>query len=238
MKGDNMVVPDFPKEVTEIKPLEDILPSLGFVPNNGGYVKNIEGLKFFVCYSIWSWIIMRDGYSTKRTATPPHEVPIKSPTSCIELLGEIYKLWAEVFSHGRPSDPLLKCGKTWADYQRMLERNKPRPPGLRADPRFLRFCLNHIKQQYDWVKEDFDIKFTQSSGQILITAKQIEVHCPAYCVNWLGETTVSAKDLFLRLPKRFSGASLQQEGDKLIIDGHVIPARWNDTEEPVLPSTQ
>jgi len=221
--------PDFPFSFTNPLPLEAVLPMLKFMPTDKGYVRKWNDLEFVACESIGCWFLIRDGYCTKREAWPPHEIRIFSPISPMELMATIYKLWAAVYRNKETLDPLLIWAKEWVDYQHEIKALIPPPPTIWAEREFLRHCFNHIERMHDWIDTDYDICFSQTRGQLRINAKNMELYCPAHG-NLLGETVVSAKDLFHRLPKRFSGqvVMLQINGDKLIIDRHVIPAHWDE----------
>jgi hypothetical protein len=66
--------------------------------------------------------------------------------------------------------------------------------------------------------------------QLRIEGKSDIIFCPVRG-EWLGISSVSAQVLFRRSPKRFAGpvVALQQQGDGLRIDGHLIPGTWEET---------
>lgn len=222
---------DFPHDMLQEQPLEAVLDLLGFVPANLGRVRQFGDLEFGVCESLNCSFLSRDGRVTSRTWTPPYEVRIFSPIAPIDLMATIYRLWSEVYPNQEPPDTDLYLGMKWTEYRREVKKLIPPPPTLWADREFLRFCLTYIERSHDWVDADYEIRFSQAPGQLLIIAKDSEVYCPARG-NWVGEIVISAKALFRHLPKRFIGhvVTLQSEGDKLRIDTRVFPARWTERD--------
>ena len=223
--------PDFPAHLSDPQPLEGVVKALGFVEVPLGYMRKWGDLEFDVCESIGCHFLIRSGKVTARTAWPPHEVRIFSPVAPIELMATIYRLWAEVHEQDDPPDTLLLWGKEWLDYQRELKKLIPPPPTIWAEREFLRHCLTYIERLHDWVDNDYDIHLSQVPGQLRIQARETEVFCPARG-NWIGETIISAKELFRRLPKRFIGqvVMLQMESDRLRIDNRVLHARWQESD--------
>ena len=146
-------------------------------------------------------------------------------------MATIYRLWAEVYAPEESLDTFLVWGKKWLDYQAVVKKLIPPPPTIWAEREFLRHCFNYIEREHDWVDVDYDIRFSQIPGQLLIKAKNTEVCCPARG-QLIGETVVSAKAMFRRLPKRFIGdvVVLQTKHNELCIDSHRVPARWNDPD--------
>jgi len=223
--------PDFPPFMRDKQPLESVLESLGFISTDKGYVRKWDDLEFVACEALDCWFLMRDGFVTKRTAIPPHDVRIFSPIAPIELLAIVYRLWAEVYSPKESLDAFLIWGKEWIDYKKEIKALIPQPPTIWAEREFLRHCLNYIQNEHDWVDTDYDIRLSQTRGQLRINAKEIELYCPARG-NWVGETVVSAKALYRRLPKRFMGHAvmLQIGVDKLYLENQAIPARWTEDD--------
>ena len=90
--------------------------------------------------------------------------------------------------------------------------------------------MSYLDEQADWSVEDYQIRVAAIDGQLRIEGKSDTVYCPVRG-EWLGISSVSAQVLFRRLPKRFTGpvVVLQQHGDGLRIDGHLIPGTWKDT---------
>jgi len=221
--------PDFPPHLTDEQPLEKVLETLEFVPNALGCERKWDDLTFSACEAIGCWFLIRGAFGTQRELWPPHEVRIPSQVAPIEVMAIIYRLWAEVDRGRQSPDAYLRLGKDWLDYQREVKALVPPRPALWAEREFLRHCLSYIERLHDWVEADYEIHLAQVSGQLRIQAKGAEVYCPARG-NWPGEVVVSAKDLFRQLPKRFTGSAvvLQIEGDKLIVESRLIPAKWND----------
>lgn len=223
--------PDFPPPFTEPQPLETALQMLDFVSTDNSYTRKWNDLEFIACEAIGCWFLIRGSFFTKREAWPPHEIRLFSPISPIELMATIYRLWADVYTNKESHDPLLIWAKEWIDYRHELKALIPPPPTIWAEREFLRHCLNHIEREHDWIDTDYDIRLSQFRGQLRINAKEIELYCPARGY-WVGETLVSAKDLFRRLPKRFIShvVMLQLGVDKLILESRAIPARWSEGE--------
>ncbi|MBL0353826.1 MAG: hypothetical protein WBB96_15075 [Candidatus Dechloromonas phosphoritropha] len=221
--------PNFPQEVTEKCAVDEIIPRLGFVGKNDVHLREFDGIQFSIGTWIGCYMLSRDGRVEKNTATPPHETLVFSPTSPIELMATIYRLWTEVFGDREPQDSCLRLGKQWLDYQGELKRLIPPPPTLWAEREFLRHSLNYIDKQHDWAEEDYLVKFSSLPGQLRIVAKETELFCPARG-NWIGEVSISAKELFRNLTKRFIGPAvmLQIEADKLRIDNRVLRAKWGE----------
>lgn len=240
--------PDFPPHLTDKLPIEKLLDALEFVPNptGVGFVRRWGIVEFQACQSMCCWFLSR-GF-IKRSSTPPYdirvigwpyEIRLEYEMAPIKMMAIIYPLWADAHRGEEPHDVFLIWGKEWLDYQRELKRLIPPPPTIWADRGFLRHCLTYIEQLHDWVDADYDIRFSQVPGQLRINAKETEIYCPARG-NWVGETFVSAKALFRRLPKRFIGhvVMLQIEGDKLRIDTHIFSARWVELNAAANPDRE
>ena len=221
--------PNFPQELTEKCAVEEIIPRLGFVGKNDVHLREFDGIQFSIGTWIGCHMLSRDRRAVKNTAIPPREILVVSPTLPIELMATIYRLWTEVFGDSEPQDSCLRLGKQWLDYQGELKRLIPPPPTLWAEREFLRHSLNYIDKQYDWAEEDYLVKFSSLPGQLRIVAKDTELFCPARG-NWIGEVSISAKELFRNLTKRFIGLAvmLQIEANKLRIDNRVLRAKWGE----------
>jgi hypothetical protein len=96
-----------------------------------------------------------------------------------------------------------------------------------ADRQFLRFCLTYLEKADDWSISDYTIVLTASAEQLIIKSRSRTVYCPARGA-WPGSSEVSARDIYRRLPKRFSGdvVTLVHRGGTLLVDSHVLPSRW------------
>lgn len=223
--------PDFPPYLTEKQDIEEVIGKLGFVAVPIGYERWVDGLKFTVCESFCCYFIVRDGQCDERRWCEPHELRIFSPVAPIELMATIYRLWAEVFEKRESEDFCLIWGKSWLDYQNELKRLIPPPPTLWAEREFLRLCLNYIDKSCDWTEEDYEVTFASIPGHLRLAAKNIELFCPARG-NWVGEVSISAKELFRHLPKRFLGPAvmLQAKNEVLRIENRELRARWGDLE--------
>jgi len=232
--------PDFPPHLTDKQPAAKVLETLEFFPNSTGGVERRWGdLTFSACEAFDCWFVIRGPFRTARELWPPYEVRIPSKVAPVEVMATIYRLWAEVYRGVEPPDAYLLWGKEWLDYQREVKALVPPRPALWAEREFLRHCLTYIERLHDWIEADYEIRLAQVPGQLRIQAKDAEVFCPARG-TWPGEVVVSAKDLFRRLPKRFTGSAvvLQIEGDKLIVESRLIPAKWNDDSAVSQPGNQ
>lgn len=223
---------DFPPELTEKQDIETVVRNMGFLEVPLGFDRWVDGLKFTVCESFCCYFIVRDGRCEERRWCEPHELRIFSPIAPIELMATIYRLWAEVFEKRESEDFCLTWGRSWLDYQGELKRLIPPSPTLWAEREFLRHSLNYIDKQYDWAEEDYPVRFSSLPRQLRIVAKDTELFCPARG-DWIGEVSISAKELFRNLSKRFIGPTvmLQIEADKLRIDNRVLRAKWGELRE-------
>lgn len=229
--------PDFPPFMRDKQPIESVINSLEFKPTPYGFTREWHGVEFDIGESYNCWFLIRAGVCSKRQASPPHDIYISSPIAPIELMANIYQLWAEVYNRNNPFeqvkgkiDSFLIWGKEWTDYQKEIKALIPPIPTIWAEREFLRNALNYIERQHDWVDVDYDIQFSHMPGQLRISAENTEIYCPARG-NLIGEVLVSAKALFRHLPKRFIGdvVSLQFKGHKLFIYSREFPARWTDS---------
>ena len=222
---------DFPPELTEKQDIETVVRNMGFLEVPLGFDRWVDGLRFTVCESFCCYFIARDGLCDERRWCEPRELRIFSPIAPIELMATIYRLWAEVFEKRDSQDSCLSWGKAWLDYQNELKRLIPPPPTLWAEREFLRLCLNYIDKTCDWTEEDYEVSFASIPGQLRLAAKNIELFCLARG-NWVGEVSISAKELFRHLPKRFLGPAvmLQAKNEVLRIENRELRARWGDPE--------
>jgi hypothetical protein len=106
-----------------------------------------------------------------------------------------------------------------------------RLPTIWVERTFFRFCISYLQRKRDWVEADYSVRLDIVGSQLRIACKDQTVFCPIRG-EWLGASTVSARNLFVRLPKRFSKSVvvLAQEGKVLRIDGYSIPAEWEETK--------
>lgn len=222
--------PEFPPHLSHKQPLVTVLETLEFTPTPlGSYERKWGDLVFSACEAFDGWFLIRGAYRTPRELWAPYEVRVTSQVASVDVMATIYRLWAEVYRGRQPPDAYLLWGKEWLDYQREVKALLPPPPTLWAEREFLRHCLTYIERLHDRVESDYAIRLAQVPGQLRIQAKDAEVFCPARG-SWPGEIVVSATDLFRRLPKRFNRRAvvLQIEGDKLIVESRIIPAKWSD----------
>lgn len=155
------------------------------------------------------------------------EFRVGSQVAPAMLLAELYDSCAGAFRGCLPLE--FQIGKeAYLDRRKTLSLMPP-PPRIWADRKFLRFCLSYLDKSADWSNEDYTIRLAVADNQLRIEGKLETVFCPVRG-EWLGVSTVFAKILFRRLPKRFSNSVvvLQQEGKALRIDRHLIPASWEE----------
>jgi len=228
----NDISPRFPPHWADKVSIEDAAIALDFHEKDGCYRREWDGLRFYLFDGPVGGTLLRDGFHMKRSAWPPLEHHLPSVIATVELMATIYRLWAEVFSGKESADAYLLWGKEWIDYQRQLKALTPRPPSLRADRGFFRYCLNHIDPDHEWKQTDYEITLSSIPGQLRIKTKHVDVYCPAHG-TWLGEATVSARDLFKRLPGRFSSSSVLIECDagRLRVGSAEVPATWQEPEQ-------
>ena len=224
--------PDFPAHLVDEVSIEDAAVALDFHEKDGGYLREWDGLRFYLFEVPVGAVLLRDGFHTKRSAWPPVEHRLPSMIAPVKLMATIYRLWAEVFSGREPADAYLLWGKEWIDYQRQLRALIPPPPTLWAHREFFRYCLKHIDPNHDWTQTDYEITLSSIPGQLRITTKLAEVYCPAHG-TWLGEAMVSARELFERLPIRFSSSTvlIQCDAGRLRVGSAEVPATWQEPEQ-------
>ena len=176
-----------------------------------------------------AWYLVLGAYTNKYTHCSATEMRLPGKIAPIEIMSIIYKRWKDANQGVDADDDLLILGQKWIDYKKVLQLLIPKAPTLWADRQFFRFCLTFIEQRHDWVETDYEVEFSYTTGQLKISAKDIILFCPARG-TWVGKSTVSAKLLFHRIPKRFIGnlVSLRAESNKLWIDSRKVDSKWDD----------
>jgi hypothetical protein len=222
---------DYINQLKSLDPLPttQVLELLGFKQNHlGNYSQRWERLEVIAPEWLGGYHFLCNWYSAdgRRAAMPEFRVGSKVPPA--SLLALLYELCGESFQGNELPLP-FQIGKEQLAFQRMIRSLTPRSPTIWADRKFLRFCLSYLDKRADWSNEDYTLRLAVADNQLRIEGKLETVFCPVRG-EWLGVSTVFAKILFRRLPKRFSNSVvvLQQEGKGLRIDRHLIPASWEE----------
>jgi hypothetical protein len=144
------------------------------------------------------------------------------------LLAVLYDHCGEAFGSDLPLE--FQIGKEELRFQHNLMSLR-KFPTVWADRTFFRFCISYLQRKCDWVEDDYSVRLDIVGNQLRIVSRAQTVFCPIRG-EWLGASSVSARNLFVRLPKRFSRSVvvLAQEGKALRIDGYLIPAEWKETK--------
>ena len=179
----------------------------------------------FEWFGGWQFLAL---WRDSRTMGMP-EFRIFQNISPVELLARVYRTTKDAFT-GLPLPPELEVGKAQDEYERKTRAVIPPPPTVWAEREFFRFCLSYIEKPNDLLERDYEIKLAATDGQLRIASGPHTIYCPARG-SWLGSSTISARELFQILPKRFSrdAVSLEQHGNKLKVEGRYIKAVWHDT---------
>lgn len=232
--------PGFPAWLSDKMPIASLLAMLRFAPatTGTGFVKRYGRVELAACESMFGWSLIRS--SVRRSRMPPraareiespYEITLPEEMPPIELIALIYRIWAEAHPDEPACDTFLILAKAWLDYRRDVNALIPPPPTLWVAREFLRHALAWLARELDWAASDSDVRFSHSAGQLQIRSGVVEVHCPA-SGHWLGWSTVSARDLFRGMPKRFSGRTvvMQLRADRLLIANRYINARWHESD--------
>jgi hypothetical protein len=224
--------PDYIARLQSLEPIPtaQVLELLGFKRNRlGCYTRNWERLEVVAPEWFGGYHVLCTWWTANRRTLgiPEFKIPGKIAPAC--LLAILYQECSGAFQRG--ALPLeFQIGKARYELQSKIQSIIPPPPTIWADRKFLRFCLSYMDKSADWANEDYTIRFRAADNQLRVQGKSETVFCPVRG-EWLGVSKVSARTLFRVLPKRFSHSvvALQQEGKALRIDGHLIPATWEDT---------
>lgn len=144
------------------------------------------------------------------------------------LLAVLYDHCAGAFGGDLPRE--FKIGREELKFQHNLMSLR-KFPTVWAERTFFRFCISYLQRKRDWIEDDYSVRLDILGNQLRIGCKGQTVFCPVRG-EWLGASTISARNLFVRLPKRFVGSVvvLAQEGKVLRIDGYSIPAVWEEVK--------
>lgn len=229
---------DIPSELFKKMPVDDALKCLEFFETSeAGLPKRSWGpIEVIAGPWIWEWkLIITIKWNSARVIHMPQELSIGRTMRPIDILVIIYCACNSLFRKEAPPKELMWGQMEWNRYNKERREEYERRPKVWAEKNFFRFCISYLEKKYDWPNEDFDVEFSHTDGQLKIKAKDDIVCCPAIG-TFNGTLTVSARQLFRRLPKRFVSPTVFiqvfKRKDELIatIGGHAIPARW--TENP------
>lgn len=175
-----------------------------------------------------SWHFIGSWVTPREMGSPEFRVgPSVSPAG---LLATLYRQCGDAFrrsAFGLPKEFVI--GKEEGDYQRKTRALTPQAPAVWADRKFLRFCFNYIGSRLSGSTGAYMLTLSVSNGQLRINcAPQPFTICCPVTGEWLGASEIAADDLFERLPKRFNREfiALRQQGDRVIIDSRIVPARY------------
>jgi hypothetical protein len=214
----------------ESMPTAQVLELLGFKRNRlGCYAHNWERLEVVAPEWFGGYHVLCTWWSANRRTLgiPEFKIPSKIAPAC--LLAILYKECGGAFQRG--TLPLeFQIGKARYEFQTKIQSIIPPPPTIWAGRKFLRFCLSYLDKRADWAIEDYTIRLSAADNQLRFQGKSETVFCPVRG-EWLGVSKVAARALFRGLPKRFSQpvVALQQEGNALRVDRHLIAAAWEDS---------
>jgi len=231
MEGKKMNYEEIPTELTKNMPVEEALKLIGFTGRSDcGNPKRTWGpIEVIAGPWICEWkllIIIKQ--NSKDTIYLPQELSIGRTMRPIDILVIIYCACDSFFLTEDPPKELMWGKLEWNHYNEELRQELERRPKLWAEKQFFRFCISYLGKRYDWANEDYNIEFSHNDGQLKITAKDDIIFCPAIG-TFNGTLTVSARQLFRCLPKRFVSPTVFIEvikEDEAIISSHMIPARW------------
>lgn len=231
---------DIPSELLKKMPVDDALKCLEFFETSeAGLPKRSWGpIEVIAGPWIWEWkLIITIKWNSARVIHMPQELSIGRTMRPIDILVIIYCACNSLFRKEAPPKELMWGQMEWNRYNKERREEYERRPKVWAEKNFFRFCISYLEKKYDWPNEDFDVEFSHADGQLKIKAKDDIVCCPAIG-TFNGTLTVSARQLFRRLPKRFVSPTVFiqvfKRKDELIatIGGHAIPARWTEKTIP------
>jgi hypothetical protein len=206
-------------------PIDEVLQLLAFEQTRFGNFERKWG-RLTVSCGIWfyGWHFMCDWFDGRTIGCPEFRVAEK--IAPVSLLAVLYRMCGDAFTAGE-LPPEFELGKQENAEQRRARLLIPQVPTVWADREFLRFCLAYLERADDWSGADYTIGLSIADEQLMIKSKSRTVHCPAKGA-WRGSSEVSARHFYRRVPKRFSGhvVKLGQRDDGLLIDSHILPAKW------------
>lgn len=219
---------DWLKDRTPI-PTDQLLEALEFKRNNlGNYERQWGPVKLNAGEWLGGYYFSGLWVSANRQRIGRPEFMVPRRVAPAILLAALYSHCGGAFGGELP--PEFQIGKEELKFQQKLMWLRQLPT-VWAERTFFRFCISYLQRERDWVGEDYPVRLDVVDGQLRITRKAQAVFCPIRG-GWLGASTVSARDLFVRLPKRFSKpvVALAQDGKALRIDGYPITAVWEEVK--------
>jgi hypothetical protein len=245
LKGDNMDLNEIPAEFTRMMPIEDALKILGFNEKNeyGNPQRTWGPVEVIVGPWVWAWkLLITIKRNSARSIYIPQEYSVPRNIMPINILVMIYCNCGDVFSNEELPTELMWGKMEWARYNRAQREEYEKRPKVWADKTFFRFCITYLEKRNDWVNEDYNIEFSHMDGQLKIKAKDDVVFCPAIG-TFNGTLAISARQLFRRIPKRFTSPTVfiqVLKEEKATIGSHSIPACWieNKTMEEIRKETK
>ncbi len=222
---------DIPATLYEKLPIETALNRLGFIDRSeyGLPKRNWGPIEVIAGPWIWEWkLIITIKRSSADVIHVPQELSVGRTMRPIEILVIIYCACNSLFRKEDPPKELMWGKMEWDRYNKERREEYERRPKVWAEKNFFRFCITYLEKKYDWPNEDYEVEFSHAAGQLKIKAKDIVVLCPAIG-TFNGTLTVSARQLFRRLPKRFVSPTVLIQvlkEQKATISSHIIPATW------------
>jgi hypothetical protein len=210
-------------------PTGDVLERLGFRRNElGNYARQWGQVKMIAPEWLGAYHFSCDWVSADRRTIGCPEFRVPRKVAPAILLAVLYDHCGGAFGGDLPLE--FQIGKEELKFQHNLLSLR-KFPTVWAERTFFRFCLSYLQRKRDWVEEDYSVRLDVVGNQVRIACKGQTVFCPIRG-EWLGASTVSARNLFVRLPKRFSKSVvvLAQESKVLRIDGYSIPAVWEEAK--------
>jgi hypothetical protein len=207
----------------------DVLERLGFRRNElGNYERQWGQVKMIAPEWLGAYHFSCDWVSADRRTIGCPEFRVPRKVAPAILLAVLYDHCGGAFGGDLPLE--FQIGKEELKFQHNLLSLR-KFPTVWAERTFFRFCLSYLQRKRDWVEEDYSVRLDVVGNQVRIACKGQTVFCPIRG-EWLGASTVSARNLFVRLPKRFSKSVvvLAQESKVLRIDGYSIPAVWEEAK--------
>ena len=232
---------DIPATLYENLPIETALNRLGFVERSeyGLPKRNWGRIEVIAGPWIWEWkLLITIKRNSERTIYLPQEHSIGRTMRPIDILAIIYCACDPLFRNEEPPKELMWGKLEWDRYNKEKREEYERRPKVWAEKSFFRFCITYFEKRNDWANEDYDIEFSHADGQLKIKAKDDVVFCPAIG-TFNGILTMSARQLFRHLPKRFVSPTVfiqVLKEQKVTISSHMIPnAKWK--EKPTSPES-
>jgi hypothetical protein len=213
----------------EPTPTAQVLELLGFKRNElGNYARQWGPVKMIAPEWLGGYHFLCDWMRADRRTIGCPEFRVPRKVAPATLLAVLYDRCGGAFGGDPPLE--FQIGKEELKFQHNLLSLR-KFPTVWAERTFFRFCISYLQREREWVEEDYSVRLDVLGNQLRIACKARTVFCPIRG-EWLGATTVSARNLFVRLPKRFSGpvVVLAQEGKVLRIDGYSIPAVWEEAK--------